>query len=104
MLTSPKVSVIVNFFNMQREASRTLFSLTTKYQHNVCKDDYEVIAIDNGSDKPLDEKWVKSFGDNFKYIYFESETPSPCQAINYAVGRAKYENVMTCIDGARILS
>ncbi len=99
-----KVSIVVNFFNMQREAKRTLFSLTTNYQHDVRKTDYEVIAIDNGSTKPLDKTWVKSMGDNFRYFYFDSQSPSPCLAVNYAVRKAKYKNVMICIDGARILS
>lgn len=89
---------------MQREAKRTLFSLTANYQRDINPNDYEVIAVDNGSKQPLDEKWVKSLGENFRYIYFNSSSPSPCQAINYAVSISKFSHVMICIDGARILS
>jgi len=101
---SPKISIIVNFYNMQREAKRTLFSLSTEYQCNVTSDMYEVIAIDNGSTKPLDPLEVAKFGKNFRYIHFDAQTPSPCEALNHGVSIAKYDNVMLCIDGARILS
>ncbi|MCF6171609.1 MAG: glycosyltransferase [Bacteroidales bacterium] len=74
---STKVSVVVNFFNLRREAKRTLFSLTTIYQLHVNKNDYEVIVIDNGSTEPLDKKWVRGMGDHFHYIYFRSRTLHP---------------------------
>jgi glycosyltransferase involved in cell wall biosynthesis len=102
--TSPKISVIVNFFNMRREASRTLLSLTPEYQRGLQSSDYEVIAVDNGSSEPLGEQFVSTFGDHFRYLFFDSSSPSPCAAINFAVKQARYELVMICIDGARILS
>ena len=103
-LSAPKISVVVNFYNMRREAERTLFSLTPQYQRGVHGDDYEVIAIDNGSTEPLEESRVKSFGGNFHYIYFKADSPSPCAAINHAINKARARFVMCCIDGARILS
>jgi len=99
-----KLSVIVNFYNMRRESKRTLFSLTEEYQYFVSSSQYEVIAIDNGSTEPLSSEEVSLFGDNFRYIFYDAKTPSPCAALNYAVSIAKYNNVMLCIDGARILS
>jgi len=104
MAESLVLSVVVNFFNMRREAKRTLFSLTTHYQRDVSECSYEVIVIDNGSTEPLDQEWVESFGSNFKYIYRESNSPSPCAAINYAASIAKADYLMVCIDGARLLS
>jgi hypothetical protein len=56
------LSVIVIFYNMRREAARTLLSLSTQYQQNLTADDYEVIAIDNGSTEPLDPKLLKVLG------------------------------------------
>ncbi len=100
----PRISIIINFYNMRREAERTLYSLSTRYQQNVEEKDYEVIAIDNGSSEPLDEKWVKSFGKNFQYLYFETSSPSPAAALNYAAEKAQAGQIMCCIDGARILS
>jgi len=101
----PIISIIINFYNMRREAARTLYSLSTSYQRGVSADDYEIIAIDNGSTEPLDPDWVCSQGKNIHYLYYPLKHPSPCAAINHAVhtmARGKY--VCICIDGARILS
>ena len=100
----PKISVIINFHNMQREAARSLYSITAQYQRDINPDAYEVIAIDNGSTSRLDERWVQSLGDNFRYIYFDAQFPSPCTALNYGAKQANANKVMLCIDGARILS
>lgn len=98
------LSVIVIFFNMRREARRTLYSLTKTYQQNADSISYEVIAVDSGSKEPLGEDFVKSFGANFRYIYFDAPAPSPCKALNYGVHIARGRLVTLCIDGARILS
>jgi glycosyltransferase involved in cell wall biosynthesis len=99
----PKLSVIVIFFNMEREAKRTLYSLTTKYQIGIQDSDYEVLAVDCGSDNPLQESMVKSFGTQFSLLRMPSN-PSPAASINLAVSKAKGDLIMVCIDGARILS
>lgn len=99
-----KLSVILIFFNMEREAKRTLFSLSLDYQKNIQINDYEVIVIDSGSDKPLKKEWVESYQDNFHYRYVDSEFPSPCRALNFGIDLANSDTVVCCIDGARILS
>ena len=98
------LSVVVIFYNMRREAPRTLYSLSQEYQKNTNGIKYEVIAVDNGSTEPLDQAMVKSLGGNFRYIYFDTRTPSPCEALNYGVQVARGRWVTLCIDGARILS
>lgn len=100
----PKLSVIVNFYNMRREAARTLHSLTPAYQQGIDADDYEVIALDNGSSESLDGDRVRGFGPRFSYRYVDTRSPSPCAALNAAVRDARGEWIMCCIDGARILS
>ncbi|MCF7970793.1 MAG: glycosyltransferase [Methylococcaceae bacterium] len=100
----PKLSIIVNFYNMQREAVRTLFSLTTDYQKGIHECDYEVIVVDSNSSQPLDEKWVVSIQKNFHYQCVESSWPSPCRAMNIGINMAKADKVVCIIDGARILS
>lgn len=102
--TNYELSVIVIFFNMRREAERTLFSLTSEYQKNMGGISYEVIAVDNGSSERIDESLVKSFGANFRYVYFNADTPSPCAALNYASQIAKGYWITLFIDGARIPS
>jgi hypothetical protein len=100
----PGLSVIAVFFNMRREAARTLHSLTREYQGIGAGNGYEVIVIDNGSSQPLSETETLSFGPEFQYCYVDAASPSPCETINKFTLKARFENVMVIIDGARILS
>ncbi len=99
-----ELSVVVVFFNMRREAARTLYSLSRAYQEIPNNVDYDVCAIDNGSSQPLDKELVQSFGDEFHYHFISEAERSPCSVINQSVLSARYANVMVLIDGARILS
>lgn len=98
------LSIVVVFHEMQREANRTLFSLSRKFQEDVEGFQYEVIAIDNGSRTPLGRKFVENFGDEFFYEYFDTESVSPAAAVNHGVKRAKGNFVAIIVDGARMAS
>ena len=98
------LTVIVVFFNMRREATRTLCTLSSSYQAGVEPHQYKVIAIDNGSSDPLDAEMVKSFGANFEYIFFDTKSMSPAAALNYGIQKADTPYVMVMIDGARMVS
>ena len=98
------LSVIVNFYNMRREATRTLTSLTRWYQRQVQDLSYEVLCVDNGSDPPLEQAWVESFGPEFRLIRPKAPPPSPCSAINAAAAEARGEYVAIMIDGADVLT
>ena len=100
----PQISVVVVFYNNRREAERTLFSLSSTYQKAMNSEDFEVIAIDNGSSKALDPAMVNSFGSNFKYQYIETNSISPCEALNKGISEAQFPYVMPIIDGAHMLS
>ena len=102
--SEPRLSIIVIFYNMRREAARTLYSLSLPYQQAINPGDIEVIVIDNGSSEPLVPSTVKSFGPDFRYVYFETDSPSPVEAINHGVSISHSNNVAISIDGARILS
>ena len=62
------LSVVVVFYNMRREAARTLHSLSRAYQRDIDGLDYEVIVVENGSapDQKLGEEFVRSFGPEFR--------------------------------------
>lgn len=102
----PRLSIIVNFHDMGREAARTLQTLSCRYQRGVAEDAYEVIAIDHGSCTPLDEAMVRSHGPAFRLVTHAPDTvsPSPAAAINAAVADSAGDAVAICIDGARMLS
>jgi len=101
-MTRKQLSIVVIFHNMRREARRTLYSLSSRYQIDVTDDDYEVIAIDNGSSAPLDKKDVRAFGPNFRYVFFSTDSPSPVNAVNAGASITKAENIAVIVDGARM--
>jgi glycosyltransferase involved in cell wall biosynthesis len=89
---------------MDREARRSLFSLTPQYQHGVTAEDYEVIVVDNGSTTPFNGGSVSEYGPNFKYYYVHNATKSPARALNIGLSMARSDYLAIMIDGARILT
>ena len=69
------LSVVVVFYNMRREAARTLHSLSRAYQEGIDDLDYEVLVVENGSDddQKLGEEFVESFGPEFRYLDLGAE-------------------------------
>jgi len=100
--TRPALSIVVVVFNMQREATRTLHSLSRAYQTGVSENDYELIVVDNGSAPPfsMDARMAR----HVRYFHIGDALPSPARAMNFGVARSRGEYVATIIDGARLLS
>jgi cephalosporin hydroxylase len=98
------LSVVVNFYNMRREAARTLASLSSKFQTGSDALDYEVLCVDNGSDPPLEAEWVASFGPQFRLIRPSRQLSSPCAALNEAALMARGKYLAILIDGAHVLT
>jgi glycosyltransferase involved in cell wall biosynthesis len=102
--SAPSISIIVIMYDMAREASRTLQSLTAGYQLGGEELDYEVLVVDNGSPEPLDQEMVESFGEQFSLIRINQASPSPVSAINWAAAGSRGDLTGVLIDGARILT
>jgi cephalosporin hydroxylase len=101
------LTIVVVFYNMRREAARTLQSLSRSYQEGIADVSYEVIALENGSDdeEKLGESFVRSFGPEFRYIDLGSEaTPSPAVALNRGIREGKGRAFALMIDGAHVLT
>jgi cephalosporin hydroxylase/glycosyltransferase involved in cell wall biosynthesis len=101
------LSVVVVFYNMRREAARTLRSLTRSYQREVGDLEYEVLVVDNGSDadQQLTGEYVASFGPEFRLLDTEGEPhPSPTVALNAGIAAARGEAFALMIDGAHVLT
>src|ERR687891_918236 len=96
------LSVVVVVFNIPREATRTLHSLSAAYQQGIRADEYEVIVVDNGSTPALTPAAVESFGANFRLIRIEDASPSPAPAINRGLAEARGQIIGVVIDGARM--
>jgi cephalosporin hydroxylase len=102
-----KLSIVVVFYNMRREAERTLHSLSRSYQRGIEDLDYEVIVLENGSagDQKLGEDFVREFGPEFSYVDLGAEaTPSPANALNRGIELASGEVIALMIDGAHVLT
>jgi cephalosporin hydroxylase len=97
-------SIIVNFYNMPREAARTLTSLSRLYQRDIGALRYEVLCVDNYSNPPIEAGWVDSFGPEFRLIRPSRKLPSPVEAINEAAAQARGKYIAVMIDGAHLLT
>lgn len=104
MSSGIKLSIVVVFHEMRREAARTLATLCAPYQRGVAAGDCEIIAIDNGSRAPLRREDIDAVSPAIRYLQEPPGNPSPCAAINRAAALARGEFLMVCIDGARMLS
>jgi glycosyltransferase involved in cell wall biosynthesis len=100
----PSLSVVVVVYDMARELPRTLRSLSPAHQRDVGVDDYEVVVIDNGSPRPLDEAMLASFPGRLRAIRLDPASPSPARAANHGLELAEGELVGLMIDGARLAS
>jgi cephalosporin hydroxylase len=101
------LTVVVVFYNMRREAARTLHSLSRAYQEGVDDIDYEVIVVDNGSapDQALSAEMVAGFGPEFRLLVPEPEAhPSPLMALNQGIRAGRGRNFALMIDGAHVLT
>ncbi len=101
------LTVVVVFYNMRREAARTLHSLSRAYQEELDGISYEVIAIENGSaeDQKLGEEFVRSFGPEFRYIDLGTDAlPSPTAALNVGIREGRGHGFALMIDGAHVLT
>jgi cephalosporin hydroxylase/predicted O-methyltransferase YrrM len=101
------LSIVVVFYTMTREAARTLHSLTRGYQQEIDDLRYEVIAIENGSDPDqlLGEEFVRSHGDEFRYLDLGDDAQSsPVPALNEGIARARGKAIALMIDGAHVLT
>jgi cephalosporin hydroxylase len=101
------LTVVAVFYNMRREAARTLRSLSRSYQEGIEQLRYEVLVLDNGSapDQRLDEDFVSSFGPEFRLIDMGDDAePSPVAALNRGVREGQGQAFALMIDGAHVLT
>ena len=72
----PKLSVVIVCYEMAVQIKNTLQSLLPPYQRNISIDDYEIILMDNGSAKMLDEG-TRKISPNLNYVYLSPDEASP---------------------------
>lgn len=101
---TPTLSIIVIVYDMQAQAINTLKSLATPYQQDVSPEDYEVIVVENASERSLSSAQVESLGSQFHYTLRQEPGVSPAPAVNFAASKARGQMIGLLIDGARMLT
>jgi len=92
---------------MQREIPRTLRTMLPPVQKCVTGAEYEIIIIDNGSERPLSLDEVDAHGVDIRMDRTPPDRalPSPVSAMNAAARDvARGDALLICIDGARMFS
>jgi hypothetical protein len=100
----PELSVVVVVHNMAREAPRTLYSLSARYQRNIAAEDYEIIVVDNGSSPPFDAKIIDGLAGQFRLLRLDPASPSPAAAVNRGLAEARGKTIGVMVDGARLVT
>lgn len=100
----PYLSIIMIVYKMPDQADKTLLSLSPAYQHEVEEKDYEVIVVENRSDKIFGADRAKKYAGNVRYFLREETERTPVHAVNFGVSKARGTHVAVMIDGARMVS
>ncbi len=102
--SGPVLSFVVIVFDMPEQAKRTLLSLSPEYQQNVSAHDYEVVVVENSSERMLGESAALACSPNARYFCREETSKSPAGAVNFGASQALGSAVGIMIDGARMLT
>jgi len=100
----PKISVIVVVYDMPRQALNTLYSLSRAYQRDVDNVAYEVIVVENLSQRNLKARQVRALGPEFHYLPRQESGVSPVWALRDGLAAARGEVIGLMIDGARMVT
>jgi glycosyltransferase involved in cell wall biosynthesis len=103
-IPTPILSLLVVVYDMPDQARRTLYSLSPAYQRNVRARDYEVIVVENASERLLGQEAAESSGPNVRYFLRQETSRSPALAVNFAAAEARGTMIGVLVDGARLLS
>lgn len=100
----PRLSIVVIVYKMPDQAEKTLYSLSPAYQQGVSESDYEVIVVENHSDRLLGEQRARQYAGNVRYYHRHETLRSPVNAINFGAEQATGSHIAIMIDGARMVT
>jgi len=103
-MSHPLLSIIVIVYDMPRQALNTLYSLSPGYQQGVDAEDYEVIVVENRSQRNMDAEAIARLPGNFRYFLRDEPGASPAAAINFAFAQCRAPFIGLMIDGARMVT
>lgn len=100
----PRISVLVIVFDMPHQAMNTVRSLSVRHQKNVREEDYEILVVENESERMLNAEAVCALGGNVRYVRRQEVGISPAPAINEGLSQVRAPVVGLLIDGARMVT
>lgn len=100
-MSAPELTIALVCWQMSREVPRTLLSLSRGFQRGMEDIDYEIIVVDNGSDR-LPE--APAMEPKPQILRATVPSPSPVGAMNQALSQARGRLIGAWIDGARMAS
>jgi hypothetical protein len=98
----PRLSVVVVVHRMPDQAERTLRSLSVPYQQGVRASDYEILVVENRSDRPFGPERAARAAPGARHVHRDETRRSPVGAVNFGVAEARAPHVAVVIDGARM--
>jgi hypothetical protein len=101
---TPLLSFVVVMYDMPEQASRTLYTLSPAYQRNVRPEDYEVVVVENASERLLGAERAVGSGPNVRYFLSDQRASSPAFAVNFGVSHARGAMLALMVDGARLVT
>ncbi|UUY09345.1 glycosyltransferase [Pseudomonas sp. J452] len=99
-----RLSIVLIVYKMPDQAEKTLLSLSPGYQRGVKSEDYEVIVVENHSDRLLGAERAMRHAPNVRYFHRQETQRTPVHAINFGAAQARGSHVVIMIDGARMVS
>jgi glycosyltransferase involved in cell wall biosynthesis len=102
MFKKPRLSIIVIVYKMPEQAKNTLHSLSLAYQQGVLPTDYEIVVVENKSNKVMGLEFLENLAGNFRHYLRQETRPTPVYAINFGVKKTKGKLITLMIDGARM--
>jgi hypothetical protein len=101
-LKRPVLSLVLIVYKMPDQARNTLYSLSAHYQRGVRTQDYEVIVVENSSDRTMGADGLRGLAGNFRYFLRQESHPTPVHAIAFGAQKARGSLIGLMIDGARM--
>lgn len=100
-LSAPDISIAITCWKMERELPRTLWSLSRAFQQGAEDLTWEIIVVDNGSDRLPP---APAMDPAPRILSARHPAPSPVGAMNEALALARGQIIGAWIDGARMAS
>lgn len=100
----PFLTVVVVVFDMPRQAMNTIHSLSPEYQQDVDGHDYEVVVVENRSERMLDAAAVRAVAGNVAYLPRDEPGVSPAAALNAGAAHSRAPVLALMVDGARMVT